>query len=197
MVPWLLPLSLSNLPPHFFFWKKASPYLMKSLSSFPGTRKINLINWWTYWSWGWELDKVCVLGVCSLKERQIGLNGAEGCTSMCICSVMSNPMDCSPSGSSVHGVLQARVLEGVAISFSRRSSWSRDRTHVSCIFCIGRWILYHCTTWEACSGMHQSVKSQQRLLGAFPKHSGVRGTSWRLIFCYELHLFSLSLFPHR
>ena len=135
--------------------------------------------------------------VCSLKERQIGLNGAEGCTSMCICSVMSNPMDCSPSGSSVHGVLQARVLEGVAISFSRRSSWSRDRTHVSCIFCIGRWILYHCTTWEACSGMHQSVKSQQRLLGAFPKHSGVRGTSWRLIFCYELHLFSLSLFPHR
>ena len=60
--------------------------------------------------------------VCSLKERQIGLNGAEGCTSMYICSVMSNPMAYSPPGSSVHGVFQARVLEGVAISFSRRSS---------------------------------------------------------------------------
>ena len=60
--------------------------------------------------------------VCSLKERQIGLNGAEGCTSMRICSVVSNPMDCSPPGSSVNGILQARILEGVAISFSRGSS---------------------------------------------------------------------------
>ena len=51
-------------------------------------------------------------------------------------SVMSNscdPMDCSPQGSSVHGILQARILEGVAISFSRGSSRSRNRTHVSCI----------------------------------------------------------------
>ena len=42
-----------------------------------------------------------------------------------------NPMDCSPPGSSVHGILQARILEWVAISFSRGSSWSRDRTQVS------------------------------------------------------------------
>ena len=40
---------------------------------------------------------------------------------------------CSPPGSSVHGISQARILEWVAISFSRESSWSRDRTHVSCI----------------------------------------------------------------
>ena len=49
-------------------------------------------------------------------------------------------MDCSPPGSSVHEILQVRILEWVAISFSRGSSWPRDRTHVSC---IGRKILYH------------------------------------------------------
>ena len=41
-------------------------------------------------------------------------------------------MDCSPSGSSVHGISQARILEWVAISFSRRSFQSRDQTRVSC-----------------------------------------------------------------
>ena len=43
-------------------------------------------------------------------------------------------------GSSVHGILQARILEWVAISFSRGSSWPRDWTQ---LFCIGRWVLYH------------------------------------------------------
>ena len=46
-------------------------------------------------------------------------------------SVMSNPMDCSPPGSSVHGIFHARILEWVAVPFSRGSSQSRDRTHVS------------------------------------------------------------------
>ena len=45
-------------------------------------------------------------------------------------------MDCSLPHSSVHGIFQARVLEWVAISFSRGSSWPRDRTQVSCI--VGR-----------------------------------------------------------
>ena len=44
---------------------------------------------------------------------------AQSCTTLC------DPMDCSPPGSSVHGIFQARVLERVAISFSRRSSDSR------------------------------------------------------------------------
>ena len=50
------------------------------------------------------------------------------------CSVVSDslrPMDCSLSGSSVHGIFQARVLEWIAISFSRGSSWPRNRTWVS------------------------------------------------------------------
>ena len=49
-------------------------------------------------------------------------------------------MDCSPPGFPSHGIFQARILEWVAISFSRGSIWPRDQT---CISCIGRQILYH------------------------------------------------------
>ena len=47
-----------------------------------------------------------------------------------------NPMDCSPPGSSVHGIFQARILEWVAISSSRRCSQRRDRIHVSWVFAL-------------------------------------------------------------
>ena len=57
-----------------------------------------------------------------------------------------NPMDCSVSGSSVHGISQARMLEWVATSFFREFSWPRGQTHVSCI--VGRF-LYHWATREA------------------------------------------------
>ena len=53
-------------------------------------------------------------------------------------------MDCIPPGSSVHGIFQARILEWIAISSFRGSSWPRDRTCVSCISCTGRQILDHC-----------------------------------------------------
>ena len=49
------------------------------------------------------------------------------------CPTLSDPTDCSPPGSSLHGILQAKVLEWGAISFSRGSSWPRDWTLVSCI----------------------------------------------------------------
>ena len=49
------------------------------------------------------------------------------------CLTPSDPMDCSPPGSFVHGISQARILESVAISFSRGSSQPRDGTGVSCI----------------------------------------------------------------
>ena len=51
-------------------------------------------------------------------------------------------MNCSPPSSSIHGILQARILEWVAISFCTGSSQPRDRTHISCVSCIGGWILY-------------------------------------------------------
>ena len=47
------------------------------------------------------------------------------------CPTLCDPIDCSPPGSSVHGIFQARILEWVAISFSRGSSWPRDWTWVS------------------------------------------------------------------
>ena len=50
-----------------------------------------------------------------------------------LCPTLCDPMDCSLPGSSLHGILQARVLEWIAISFSRGSSRPRDRTLVSCI----------------------------------------------------------------
>ena len=59
------------------------------------------------------------------------------------CLILCNPMDYSLPGSSVHEILQARILEWVAISFSRGSSQPRDRNHISC---IGRRVLYHWKT---------------------------------------------------
>ena len=49
------------------------------------------------------------------------------------CPTLCDPVDCSPPGSSVHGILQARILEWIGISFSRGSSQLRDLTQVSCI----------------------------------------------------------------
>ena len=62
------------------------------------------------------------------------------------CPTLCDPVDGSPPGSSVHGILQARILEWVAISFSRGSSRPRDRTQVSHI--TGR-CFNLCTTREA------------------------------------------------
>ena len=67
-------------------------------------------------------------------------DSAKSCPSSC------DPMDCSLSGSSVHGILQGRTLEWVAIVFSRGSSWPRTRTQVSCI--AGRFFT-DWAMWEA------------------------------------------------
>ena len=58
----------------------------------------------------------------------------NNCTCTCMLSHiwLCNPVDCRLPGSSVHGISQARMLEWVAISISRRSSWPRDWTSISC-----------------------------------------------------------------
>ena len=59
-----------------------------------------------------------------------------------LCRVrLCDPMDCSTPGSSVHGILQARILGWVPISFSRGTSWPRDRTHVSCTGIFTIWAI--------------------------------------------------------
>ena len=62
------------------------------------------------------------------------------------CPTLCDPLDCSPPGSSVYRISQARILEWVVTSFFRGCSQSRDQILVSC---IGRWILYHSATREA------------------------------------------------
>ena len=66
------------------------------------------------------------------------------------CLTLCSPMDCNPSGSSVHWILQARVQEWAAISSSRWSSWPRDQTYVSCT--EGRFFIH----WATCGklGLH-------------------------------------------
>ena len=61
---------------------------------------------------------------------------------------LNNPMDCGPTGPSAHGILQARILEWIAISFSRGSSQPRDQTLVPYVSCMtGRFFTIG-TLWE-------------------------------------------------
>ena len=71
--------------------------------------------------------------------------------------LFATPWTVAPPGFSVHGISQARILESVAISFSRGPSQPRDRTR------IGRWILYHWATWEAWRSSYTIRKKHQSL----------------------------------
>ena len=84
------------------------------------------------------LTTLCLI-LCLQLSSSVSLGQVQEIQSCCYCLVaelcptLCNPMDCCPPGFSVHGILQGRILDRVAISFSRRSSWLRDRTRVSCI----------------------------------------------------------------
>ena len=90
-------------------------------------------------------------------------------------SVMSNslrPMNCSPPSSSIHGILQARILECVAISFSRGSSWPRDRTQVSHIagkrLIIGNGIFFQLSSViQLCPTLYDTMDCS---MPSFPVH---------------------------
>ena len=64
------------------------------------------------------------------------------CKSLQSRPTLCDPMDCNQSGSSVHGILQGRILEWVAMPCFRGSSWPKDQTCISYVSCIGRWLLY-------------------------------------------------------
>ena len=70
------------------------------------------------------------------------------------CPTLCDPMGCSTAGSSVHGISPTRILEWVAISFSRGSSWTRDWTQG---LCMGRRIFYHWATREAHITYYQNI----------------------------------------
>ena len=75
-------------------------------------------------------------------------------------SLLFDPMNCSPPGSSVHGISQTETLKWVAISSSRGPFRLRDWTHISW---IGRWSLYHWATKEAQVLIVQPFKTSYQL----------------------------------
>ena len=104
------------------------------------------------------------------------------------CPTLCDPMDYSPLGSSVRGVLQARVLEWVAIPFSRGSSQLRDQTQFSY---TGRQILYRVSQclikpWNS-PGKNTGMGSHSLLQGIFP----TRGLNPSLLHCRQI-LYHLS-----
>ena len=143
-------------------------------------------------------------------SEDCGLTHSSVCVCTCIqsCPTLWDPLDCSPPGSSVHRIFQARILEWVAISSYRGSSRSRNQTHISCVTCIVRQILSHCTnsTLRFKQGQLKQVRVTARegrtfyfsiSSSFFPRHSSfvpllpiIGGESrWNLF----LFLFSLSL----
>ena len=117
---------------------------------------------------------------------------------MCVCAklfqfclTLCNPMDCSPPGSSVHGILQARTLEWVAMPFSRGSSPPRSQTHVSWL--AGR-SFTATATWEvhfAYSSVYVSISGCQLIPPPVtPVTINLSSTSVTLfLFCKQVHLY--------
>ena len=64
------------------------------------------------------------------------------------CPALCDPVDYSPPGAFVLGIIQTRILQWVAISSSRESSSPRDGTCISCLSCTDRRILYPCNAWD-------------------------------------------------
>ena len=96
----------------------------------------------------------------AIREAQLG------------CVWLCNPIDCSLSGSSVHGISQVKILEWVAIPFCRGPSQHRDQTLASC---LGRQFLYHWATLEAHTLFHFPVLND-------PSHSWLQ-TPWNFKYC--------------
>ena len=79
--------------------------------------------------------------------------------SLQLCPILCNPMDCSLPGSFVHGILQARIVEWIAMSSSKWSTQPRNRTHISGISCIADGFFTCRVTWEAVSTVLIVLKS--------------------------------------
>ena len=103
-------------------------------------------NWW-FRTWNKSLnEKICNTGYSFTFHTYLRKQFVCVCSVAPSCLILCDHKDCSQAGSSIHGIFQARILEWVAISFFRGSSWPSDQTWVHC---IGRQILCHCATWEA------------------------------------------------
>ena len=103
--------------------------------------------------------------------------------SLQLCLTLCDPMDSSPPGSSVHGILQARKLECITILFSTGSSWPKDRTQ-ALLNC--RQILYHLSHGEVL------VKHSEEGLWALRKDGGHLGSFPRLCWINPKPVFFIT-----
>ena len=140
------------------------------------------------WGWGPKVyqRRRAVTGVSTGQGFQHALSwghssGAATCMHAELphsCPTLCDPMDCSPPSPSVHRILQARILEWVAIPFSRGSSWPRVRTCISYVTCIGSWVL---TTSTARAGVSAGLRGRV-VLG----HTAL-GPPWKDGWCWGRH----------
>ena len=97
------------------------------------------------YSWlKWKLEEYCHSFI-NWSKMELHTENAHVCAQSY--TTIWDPVDCRCS--SIHGISQAKILEWVTISFSRESSLPRDRTHISCVSCLYRQILYRWVTWES------------------------------------------------
>ena len=82
--------------------------------------------------------------------------------SFLLCPTFCDTMDWGPPGSSVHGILQVRIFEWVAMPSSRESSWPRDQTCISYVSCIGRRVHYHLCYLESMLLHNRPVNREMR-----------------------------------
>ena len=163
---WVIPTSWKSLPSHSSSRGKAGSDMNRLLVS------------------GWK-DVLPPNSAFSQLQIQRYRAGIRGCaqSDLTLCDLM----DCSPPGSSVHGIFQVRILKWIAISFSR-SSQPRDWTCVSWGSCIGSQILYLCATreapeqWKCCQwqptpGLH----GRRGLVGCNPQRVG---HDWECVHAY-------------
>ena len=137
---------------------------------------------WSTQSWTWQFHEI--------KEQAMNRMTALELTAVCMraklfqsCPTLCDPMDYSSPGSSVHGILQASILEQVSIPFSRASSQPRDQTHIFYISCIGRQVLYHYShlgSPEFSCMFFQSAVYSERIPGKKYQAQEPRQKDWHL-----------------
>ena len=134
-------------------------------------------GFWLVWPMGstdrkWEGERR-VRSLHSSRSLPIGLQQDDCPSSACVCvqscPTLCDPIDYSPPGPSVHGILQARILEWVAMPSCRGSSQPRDGTSVSCISCIAGRFFTHWATWETpLKSLHEILYFQVLVALSFP-----------------------------
>ena len=154
---WVIPTSWRSLPSHYSSRGNAASDMNRLLVS--GRKDV--------------LPPNSAFSQLQIQRYRAGIRGCAQ-SHLTLCDLM----DCSPPGSSLHGIFQARILKWIAVSFSR-SSQPRDWTCVSWGSCIGSQILYLCATreapgqWKCCQwqptpGLH----GWRGLLGCNPQRVG-------------------------